>query len=117
MTTFKLGLPIPKMYLYVKLELKVYNCWGEQMTKFKLGLPIPKMYLYVKLEMKVYNCWGENERKSRLSSFFRSSRGIALSELIKHDKQDQQGKPAILLKGTKFSILESAGRVRKIMQH
>jgi hypothetical protein len=40
------------------------------MTKFKLDLLINLMYLYVKFELNVYNCWGDDERKLKISLFF-----------------------------------------------
>jgi hypothetical protein len=52
-------------------------------TKFKLELLFPKMYLYVKFEVNVYNHWEDNERKLKISDFFSRSRGITLTAIIK----------------------------------
>jgi hypothetical protein len=45
------------------------------MTKFELDQCIPITYPYVKFELTMYNCWGDNERKLKISSFFSKLKG------------------------------------------
>jgi hypothetical protein len=55
----------------------------EPQPNSNLKLLIPKMYLYVKFKLNVYNHLGDNERKLKISFFFQSSRGITLLAIIK----------------------------------
>jgi hypothetical protein len=52
------------------------------MTKFELGLGIPKTYPYVKFELNVLYCWGDNKQKLKISYNFQSKRGITLPKII-----------------------------------
>jgi hypothetical protein len=93
MTKFKLELLIPKMYLYVKFELNVYNHWGDNerklkisdffskfkrnnsvsyhqtMTKFEIDQCILMTYPYLYFELNMYNCWGDNKWELKISFF------------------------------------------------
>jgi hypothetical protein len=90
---FKLKLLIPKMYLYVKFELNVYNHWGDNqrklkisdffskfktdnsvsyhqtMIKFDIDQCILMTYPYLQFELNMYNCWGDNEWELKISFF------------------------------------------------
>jgi hypothetical protein len=71
-----------KFPFFSKLKGHFYAKTHQTITKFELDLRISSIYPYLKFELNVYYCWGDNERKFKISHFSQSERCITLPKII-----------------------------------